>query len=104
MIIKGIREDTQKVFRPSNWAERVSAVLASFGPDHKLRYSEYAQPCIIDGTVCLVVARGTKQSNPDAYDFIMRFAKENNLRMQEDRRNNHSVELNPHPSSSDDES
>lgn len=92
-IIEGIREDTHKVFRPSNWAERVSAVLASFGPDHKLRYSEYAQPCVIEGTVCLIVTKGLEQSDPDAYDFIMRFARENHLRIMEDRRGDNTVEL-----------
>ncbi len=86
LIIEGIREDTQKVFRPSNWAERVSAVLASFGSDHKLRYSEFAQPCIIDGKVCLIVAKGLEDSDPEAFGFIMRFARENHLRILEDRR------------------
>ncbi|MBI5450252.1 MAG: DUF3579 domain-containing protein [Gammaproteobacteria bacterium] len=88
LIIEGVREDNQKVFRPSNWAERVSAVLASFGPDHKLVYSEYAQPCIIGETVCLIVAKGLENRDPAAYNFIMNFARANRLRIQHD----HNVE------------
>jgi len=85
LIIEGVREDNKK-FRPTNWAERVSAVLASFGPDHKLRYSELAHPCVIDGQNCLIVARGLSEKHPEAFKFILEFAHQNKLRIQEDRR------------------
>ena len=85
MIIEGRSEDDRK-FRPSDWVERVSSVLASFGADNKLRYSEYVHPCAIEGERCLVIARGLKQHSPAVYDYVMQFAKENKLRIQEDRR------------------
>ncbi|MFQ5468900.1 MAG: DUF3579 domain-containing protein [Gammaproteobacteria bacterium] len=84
-IIEGVSEDNRK-FRPSDWAERISAMIAHFGPDHKLHYSDLVHPCIIEGKQCLIVARGLSELNPDAYQFIIAFAKENQLRIQEDRR------------------
>jgi hypothetical protein len=85
MIIQGISVDN-KVFRPSDWVERISASMAVFGRDNKLRYSNYVQPCVIDGLKCMIVAKGLSAMNPAAYDFIMGFAHANNLRICEDRR------------------
>ncbi len=76
----------RKKFRPSDWVERISASLASFGADQRLRYSEHVHPCIIQGQKCLVVSRRLKETHPGFYDFIMEFATSNHLRIQEDRR------------------
>ena len=85
IIIEGIREDNKK-FRPSDWAERISEMLASFGPDHKLHYSEFVHPSIIGGEQCLIVDRRLSGTHPDAFKFILNFAAQNKLRIQEDRR------------------
>jgi hypothetical protein len=85
IIIEGVMEDNKK-FRPSDWAERISEMLASFGPDHKLHYSEFVHPCIISGSQCLVVNRRLSETHPDAFEFILQFASKNKLRIQEDRR------------------
>ncbi len=76
----------RKKFRPSDWVERISASLASFGTDQRLRYSEHVQPCIIQGQKCLVVSRRLNETHPELYEFIMQFATSNRLRIQEDRR------------------
>ena len=85
LIIDGHREGGPK-FRPSDWVERISASLASFGPDQRLRYSELVHPCIIDGRKCLVVSRRLRETYPEFYHFVMAFARSNQLRIQEDRR------------------
>lgn len=85
VVIHGIREDGS-CLRPSDWIERISSVLASFGSDHRLAYSDCVKPCVIEGQKCLVVARGLKEANPQVYDFIMNFARSNHLRIQVDRR------------------
>lgn len=91
LIIQGIMEDGKKL-RPSDWIERLSSTMASFGRDHRLRYADYAQPCVIKGEKCLVVLRGLSLSDPVAYDFIVGFARSNQLCVQEDRREvQHSV-------------
>lgn len=75
-----------KRFRPSDWVERISSVLASFGPDHRLRYSKFAHPCMIQGVKCLVITRGLQETHPEVFRFIVDFALRNRLRIQEDRR------------------
>ena len=85
LVIAGVMENGKK-FRPSDWAERLSATLASFDVDHRLRYSQGVQPCIIDGEPCLVVARWLESTDRIAYDYVMEFAKANHLRIQPDRR------------------
>lgn len=85
LLIEGRTEENKK-FRPSDWAERISAMLASFGADHRLRYSAYAQPCIIEGEQCLIVARELQSAHPEVFEFILGFARSNHLRIQIDRR------------------
>lgn len=84
-VIRGVTEEGKKL-RPSDWIERISSTLASFGNDQRLQYSNSVAPCMIDGEKCLVVARNLNNINPDAYDFIMGFAKSNQLCIREDRR------------------
>lgn len=85
LIISGQQEDGKRL-RPADWVERISSALASFDESHRLRYSASVHPCIIDGEKCLVVARGLAQANPEAYAFVMEFARSNRLRILEDRR------------------
>ena len=85
VVIHGVTEEGRKL-RPSDWIERISSTLASFGNDHRLRYSKAVEPCFIDGEKCLVVARNLETVDPDAYAYVMGFAKSNQLKIMEDRR------------------
>ncbi len=82
LIILGVREDGSR-FRPSDWSERLSATLASFGPDHRLRYAPGVRPRIIRGQKCLEVDACLQEQNPAAYEYIMAFARANRLRIEE---------------------
>src|SRR3990172_7032525 len=84
-IVESVRANG-KPFRPSDWIERISTQLATYGPDHRLRYAESVHPCIINGAKCLCVKHALKEYNPEAYQFILKFAADNELRVQEDRR------------------
>ena len=84
-VIRGVTEEGKKL-RPSDWIERISSTLASFGTDQRLQYSDAVAPCMIDGEKCLVVARNLNDLNPDAYEFVMGFAKSSQLCIREDRR------------------
>lgn len=84
-VIRGVTEEGKKL-RPSDWIERISSTLASFGTDQRLQYSQAVAPCMIDGEKCLVVARNLNDLNPAAYEFVMGFAKSNQLSIREDRR------------------
>ncbi len=85
IIIEGINEDGNK-FRPSDWCERLATTLASFGEDQRLQYCKSAHPCIINGINCLIVDKDLETKSPESYEFLLAFASENQLKIQEDRR------------------
>ena len=84
-IIESVKTDGNR-FRPSDWIERISTSLATFGQDHRLCYDTEVQPCVIRGQKCLVVGKGLSQRNPELLAYIMKFAEDNQLRIQEERR------------------
>ena len=84
-IIEGIREDGA-VFRPSDWVERLASLASTFGADRRLQFSPLVQPCMIQGQRCLVIARDLELQHPETYRQIMQFARDNQLRIQPDRR------------------
>jgi len=75
-----------KAFRPSDWAERLAGVMSSFRPggalpgDH-ISYSPWCVPNTIDGNKCVIVHQDLKEAEPMAWDFVMNFAKDNNLQV-----------------------
>lgn len=80
IIIEGVTEDG-RTFRPSDWIERISGSLSTFGTDHRIRYSHYLQPQIIEGRKCLVIDPELNRVNPSAFNFLVDFAKGNKLRI-----------------------
>ena len=83
LVIESVSEDGRK-FRPSDWIERISTALASFGPDHRLQYSKTAQPRIVNGEKCLVVDTALHDKDPVAFEYILNFARTNRLRIHEE--------------------
>ena len=79
LVIESVREDGQR-FRPSDWIERISANMGTFGADHRLHYADSVKPGVINGEKCLVVDQSLESENPAAFGYIMEFAKANNLR------------------------
>lgn len=79
-VIRSVREDGNR-FRPSDWIERISASVAQFGPDRRLRYASSVHPQVIDGEKCLVVARTLAEQRPALFDYIMDFARSNQLQL-----------------------
>ncbi len=80
LIIESVNEDGRK-FRPSDWIERISAVMGSFGSDHRLHYNKSVQPKMVNGEKCLVVDSCLEQEDPAGYRYIIKFAEENQLRV-----------------------
>lgn len=79
-VIDGTMEDGRK-FRPSDWVERLSTALASFGPDHRLRYARGVRPCFIAGKKCLVIEKNLETDNPAALEYVRGFARTNGLKI-----------------------
>jgi hypothetical protein len=89
VFILGITQDG-RTFRPSDWAERLAGVMSSFRPGgaqpgSHLNYSPWCIPTVIDGTKCVIVNRDLRDYEPMAWDFVINFAKDNDLKVSEGR-------------------
>ena len=79
-----------KVFRPSDWAERLAGAMSCFRPEGtaggagaRIGYSPYCVPNKIDGVSCVIVNEALREIEPMAWDFVMNFARDNNLKTAE---------------------
>jgi uncharacterized protein DUF3579 len=84
IVIVGITR-TGQTFRPSDWAERLCGCMALFGEDQRINYSPYLKPVISTGIKCVVIDRRLEESNPQAFSFLMSFARDNELQVREGR-------------------
>jgi hypothetical protein len=91
LVIEGVTEDG-RAFRPSDWTERLLDSLSHYGSDRRARPRQhngperragqirFLQAQICDGNKCLVVDLRLRDANPQAYDFLMEFVRNNRLR------------------------
>jgi hypothetical protein len=71
-----------KPFRPSDWCDRLCGVMSSFGSQRKMRYSPFVRPgCWITGEKCVFVDARLYEIEPLAFNFLMHFARDNDLRV-----------------------
>jgi hypothetical protein len=83
-FIQGITK-SGKTFRPSDWSERLAGVMSMFGPGTKkgpnayMQYSLYVRPTILDNLKCVILDSRLRDIEPMAFDFVMNFAKDNDL-------------------------
>lgn len=87
IFIQGLTLDG-KTFRPSDWADRLAGVMSQFRPGgpqpgSHLSYSPWCVPNVINGVKCVVVHRDLRESEPMAWDFVLNFARDNNLQVAE---------------------
>jgi Protein of unknown function (DUF3579) len=95
LFIQGVTKGG-KTFRPSDWAERLAGVMSQFRPGgavpgSHLSYSEWCLPTSMQTEVngklenvkCVVVHTDLKGDNVMAWDFVMNFAKDNELMVVE---------------------
>ena len=88
VFIQGQTRDG-KVFRPSDWAERLAGAMSCFRPDGGggpgafIGYSPFCVPRFIGGVKGVVVSRELREMEPMAWDFVMNFARDNNLVVDE---------------------
>jgi len=77
-------------FRPSDWAERLCGVMSSYRPggmatgrDAYIGYSPYVRPTVVGGVKCVVVDERLRELERMAFDFVMNFARDNDLPVYE---------------------
>jgi len=83
-VIQGITKDGHP-FRPSNWGERLSDMLATTGKDGRIVYSSYVRPIVIQGTPSVVVRFSLEQADPHAFELIKQFVVTNHLTVRAGR-------------------
>ena len=87
VFIQGITKDG-KPFRPSDWAERLAGAMSCFRPGGVqggigayIGYSPYCVPRLIENVKCVIVSEALKGIEPMAWDFVMNFARDNELQV-----------------------
>ena len=83
IFIQGVTREG-KTFRPSDWAERLAGVMSPFRPGgaqpgSHLSYSPWVVPTVVNGVKCVIVNSDLRDYDPMAWDFVVNFAKDNNL-------------------------
>jgi hypothetical protein len=73
-------------FRPSDWAERLAGAMSCFRPGGGvggigafIGYSPYCVPRVVDGIKCVIVNEALRDIEPMAWEFVMNFARDNDL-------------------------
>ena len=54
-------------------------------PGSHLSYSPWCIPTVIGGVKCVIVHRALREHEPMAWDFVMNFAKDNELQVSDQR-------------------
>lgn len=80
-----------RVFRPSDWAERLCGVLSCYRPPGRqlnqqisqqhLAYSPYAKPIVMNNVKCVVIDERLREIEPMAMTFVLNFARDNDLQL-----------------------
>lgn len=87
IFIMGVTHEG-KIFRPSDWAERLAGLMTQFrhpdcpAPEPHLGFSPFCLPTTLNGVRCLVVSETLREIECMAFDFLMNFAKDNNLQVE----------------------
>lgn len=87
VFIQGITSQG-RTFRPSDWAERLAGAMSSFRPGGAamgklahIGYSPYCVPTSMGDVKCVVVNEALRDIEPMAWDFVMNFARDNDLQV-----------------------
>lgn len=85
LLIQGVTRQG-RTFRPSDWAERLAGAMSSFrpggtlaGPGSHIGYSPLCFPQPVGALKCVLVDERLREVEPMAWDFVMNFARDNEL-------------------------
>ena len=87
VFIQGLTH-SGRTFRPSDWAERLAGVMSQFRPGGNLpgahlSYSPWCIPKVINGVKCVVVHTDLRDFDLMAWNFVLGFARDNDLQVVE---------------------
>jgi Protein of unknown function (DUF3579) len=89
VFIQGVTR-AGRTFRPSDWAERLAGVMSQFRPGGgqsmpggHIAYSPWCVPTVLNGIKVVIVHTDLRDAEPMAWDFVMHFARDNDLQISE---------------------
>ena len=89
VFIQGVTR-SGRTFRPSDWAERLAGVMSQFRPGggvvrqgSHIAYSPWCVPTVMNGVKVVIVHTDLREVEPMAWDFVMHFARDNDLQVSE---------------------
>ncbi len=85
VVIRGVTMQG-RVFRPSDWADRLAGIFGHVGRDNRLHYSVDVQPVTRAGVRCVVINRVLADRESRMFQFLLDFARENDLEVVEGRK------------------
>lgn len=80
ILIKGLTKDGKK-FRPSDWAERLTGAVATFGRGRRIIFHPNVRMVTIDSICCVEIDVELENSDPLLFGFLMKFGEGNNLQI-----------------------
>lgn len=80
--ILGVTQKGKK-FRPSDWVDRIAGLFGRFDANKRMQYSPLVRPAFFEGLRCLFIASSLMMADPTGYDFVMNFAKSNQLQIKQ---------------------
>ena len=86
ILILGYTKEGKR-FRPSDWAERLYYTVAEYEKNGKVVFNPLVNINQEDKTKCFVINTTLKNKNPMIYDFLIDFAINNKLEIQDQNRN-----------------
>jgi hypothetical protein len=78
-IIIGEVTDTEEVFRPSDWANRLCEMGGTTKSRGTTHYSKHLRPIMYDGFRSVYMAAEFEEENEDAFKHVLEFALEHGL-------------------------
>lgn len=89
LLVVGLTRDG-KPFRPSDWSERLAGAMSAFrsagsasGIAAFIGYSPYCVPRTVEGHKCVLINEALRGVEVLAWDFVMNFARDNNLEVRD---------------------
>ena len=83
-VIQGVNKEGV-TFRPSNWNERLSDMLATTAKDGRTVYSSYVHPAMIQGVPSVVVRFSLETADPKGFEQVRQFIVSNELQVRAGR-------------------
>jgi hypothetical protein len=70
-----------RLFRPSDWPDRIAGLTSAFGDDHKLIYSPLVLPVLVGDVRAVIVGHELEAIEVRLFRFLLSFARDNELQV-----------------------